>query len=138
MENIHILVKDIESDVTVVNAGFDIDRLLDEADLDKSIMDTGETDIIEKSVLGRLALMTLNAEKYKNILEYEEVESVLEISNKIEVEDYAGDCFEVFINKIFNLLEDSEEKAEWVKRLGLEVDNDSSDKFDIDSMITNK
>ena len=82
--------------------------------------------------------MTLEADKYKGILKEEGIESIYEISNSIEVTDSDGEVFEVAINRIMEKLTESDEKTEWIEELGLNVNNDSDDMFDIDNMIINK
>ena len=81
--------------------------------------------------------MTLEADKYKGILKEEGIESIYEISNSIEVTDSDSEVFEVAINRIMEKLTESDEKTEWIDELGLNVNNDSDDMFDIDNMIIN-
>lgn len=138
MQDIYVVVKDIDTIITVLSAAFDEDEAIIRADMKPLDFSEGEIDIIEKSTYGRIALMILHANKYKDILSDECIESVLEISNHVELTDYNGEVVEVIINRVMEKLDDSEEKAEWVIGLGLNVNNDSDDMFDIDSMITNK
>lgn len=138
MKDIYVVVKDIDTTITVLSAAFDEDEAITKADMNPSDFSEGEVDIIEKSTYGRIALMTLPASKYTCILNNEDIDSILEISNLVELVDYSGEVVEVVINRIIERLSDSEEKAEWVIGLGLNVNNDSDDMFDIDSMITNK
>lgn len=138
MKDIYIIVKDIDTTITVLSAAFDEDEAIIRADMKPLDFSDGSVDIIEKSVYGRLALMTLEASKYKDILEEENIESIYEISNLIEVVDNNDEVFEVVINRIMEKLTDSDEKTEWIETLGLDVNTDSDDMFDIDDMIINK
>lgn len=138
MKDIYIVVKDIDTTITVLSAAFDEDEAIIRADMKPLDFSDGSADIIEKSAYGRLALMTLEASKYKDILEEEGIESVYEISNLIEVVDNNGEVFEVVINRIMEKLTDSDEKTEWIEKLGLDANTDSDDMFDIDDMIINK
>lgn len=138
MRDIYIIVKDIDTTITVLSAAFDEDEAIIRADMKPIDFSEGSVDIIEKSTYGRIALMTLEANKYKDILKEEDIESLYEINNSIEVTDYDGEVFEVVINRIMEKLSDSDDKTEWIEELGLNVNNDSDDMFDIDSMIINK
>lgn len=138
MKDIYIIVKDIDTTITVLSAAFDEDEAIIRADMKPIDFSEGSVDIIEKSTYGRIALMTLEANKYKDILKEEDIESLYEINNSIEVTDYDGEVFEVVINRIMEKLSDSDDKTEWIEELGLNVNNDSDDMFDIDSMIINK
>lgn len=138
MRDIYIIVKDIDTTITVLSAAFDEDEAIIRADMKPIDFSEGSVDIIEKSTYGRIALMTLEANKYKDILKEEDIVSIYEISNTIEVTDYDGEVFEVVINRIMEKLSDSDDKTEWIEELGLNVNNDSDDMFDIDSMIINK
>lgn len=138
MRDIYIIVKDIDTTITVLSAAFDEDEAIIRADMKPIDFSEGSVDIIEKSTYGRIALMTLEANKYKDILKEEDIESLYEINNSIEVTDYDGEVFEVVINRIMEKLTDSDEKAEWIEELGLNANNDSDDMFDIDDMIINK
>lgn len=138
MKDIYIVVKDIDTTITVLSAAFDEDEAIIRADMKPIDFSEGSVDIIEKSTYGRIALMTLEANKYKDILKEEDIESLYEINNSIEVTDYDGEVFEVVINRIMEKLSDSDDKTEWIEELGLNVNNDSDDMFDIDSMIINK
>ena len=138
MRDIYIIVKDIDTTITVLSAAFDEDEAIIRADMKPIDFSEGSVDIIEKSTYGRIALMTLEADKYKDILKEEDIGSIYEISNTIEVTDYDGEVFEVVINRIMEKLSDSDDKTEWIEELGLNVNNDSDDMFDIDSMIINK
>lgn len=138
MRDIYIIVKDIDTTITVLSAAFDEDEAIIRADMKPIDFSEGSVDIIEKSTYGRIALMTLEANKYKDILKEEDIESLYEINNSIEVTDYDGEVFEVVINRIMEKLTDSDEKAEWIEELGLNANNDSDDMFDIGDMIINK
>lgn len=138
MKDIYIVVKDIDTTITVLSAAFDEDEAIIRADMKPIDFSEGSVDIIEKSTYGRIALMTLEANKYKDILKEEDIESLYEINNSIEVTDYDGEVFEVVINRIMEKLSDSDDKTEWIEELGLNVNNDSDDMFDIDNMIINK
>ena len=138
MKDIYIVVKDIDTTITVLSAAFDEDEAIIRADMKPIDFSEGSVDIIEKSTYGRIALMTLEANKYKDILKEEDIESLYEINNSIEVTDYDGEVFEVVINRIMEKLSDSDDKTEWIEELGLNVNNDSVDMFDINSMIINK
>ena len=138
MRDIYIIVKDIDTTITVLSAAFDEDEAIIRADMKPIDFSEGSVDIIEKSTYGRIALMTLEANKYKDILKEEDIESLYEINNSIEVTDYDGEVFEVVINRIMEKLSDSDDKTEWIEELGLNVNNDSDDMLDIDSMIINK
>lgn len=138
MKDIYIIVKDIDTTITVLSAAFDEDEAIIRADMKPIDFSEGSVDIIEKSTYGRIALMTLEADKYKGILKEEGIESIYEISNSIEVTDSDSEVFEVAINRIMEKLTESDEKTEWIDELGLNVNNDSDDMFDIDNMIINK
>lgn len=138
MKDIYIVVKDIDTTITVLSAAFDEDEAIIRADMKPIDFSEGSVDIIEKSTYGRIALMTLEANKYKDILKEEDIESLYEINNSIEVTDYDGEVFEVVINRIMEKLSDSDDKTEWIEELGLNINNDSDDMFDIDNMIINK
>lgn len=138
MKDIYIVVKDIDTTITVLSAAFDEDEAIIRADMKPIDFSEGSVDIIEKSTYGRIALMTLEANKYKDILKEEDIESLYEINNSIEVTDYDGEVFEVVINRIMEKLSDSDDKTEWIEELGLNVNNDSDAMFDIDNMIINK
>lgn len=138
MKDIYIVVKDIDTTITVLSAAFDEDEAIIRADMKPIDFSEGSVDIIEKSTYGRIALMTLEANKYKDILKEEDIESLYEINNSIEVTDYDGEVFEVVINRIMEKLSDSDDKTEWIEELGLNANNDSDDMFDIDDMIINK
>lgn len=138
MKDIYIVVKDIDTTITVLSAAFDEDEAIIRADMKPIDFSEGSVDIIEKSTYGRIALMTLEVDKYKGILKEEGIESIYEISNSIEVTDSDGEVFEVAINRIMEKLTESDEKTEWIDELGLNVNNDSDDMFDIDNMIINK
>lgn len=138
MKDIYIVVKDIDTTITVLSAAFDEDEAIIRADMKPMDFSEGSVDIIEKSTYGRIALMTLEVDKYKGILKEEGIESIYEISNSIEVTDSDGEVFEVAINRIMEKLTESDEKTEWIDELGLNVNNDSDDMFDIDNMIINK
>lgn len=137
MQDIYVVVKDIDTTVTVMSAAFDADEAIIKADINPLEFSEGEIDIIEKSTYGRLALMTLPASKYRGVLTDEGIESIFEISNSVELTDYNGEIVEVVLNRVIEKLDESEEKTEWVNGLGLNVNNDSDDMFDIDSMIIN-
>lgn len=138
MQDIYVVVKDIDTTVTVISAAFDEDEAIIKAGMNPLDFSEGELDVIEKSTCGRLALMTLPASKYRGVLEDEGIESIFEISNSVELTDYNGEIVEVVLNRVIERLEESEEKTKWITGLGLDVNNDSDDMFDIDSMITNK
>lgn len=138
MKDIYIIVKDIDTTITVLSAAFDEDEAIIRANMKPIDFSEGSVDIIEKSTYGRIALMTLEVDKYKGILKEEGIESIYEISNSIEVTDSDGEVFEVAINRIMEKLTESDEKTEWIDELGLNVNNDSDDMFDIDNMIINK
>lgn len=137
MQDIYVLVKDIDTTVTVLSAAFDEDGAILKADMAPMDFSNGEIDIIEKSIYGRVAIMTLPASKYAGVLKSEGIKSIFEISNSVELTDYNGEIVEVVLNRVMDKLDDSEYKSEWVEELGLNIDNDSDDMFDIDSMITN-
>lgn len=138
MKDIYIIVKDIDTTITVLSAAFDEDEAIIRTGMNPVDFSEGSVDIIEKSTYGRIALMTLEANKYKGILKEEDIESLYEISNSIEVTDNDGEVFEVVINRIMEKLDDSDEKTEWIDELGLNANNDSDNKFNIDNMIINK
>ena len=137
MQDIYVLVKDIDTIVTVLSAAFDEDEAVIKAGMEPTDFSNGEIDIIEKSIYGRVALMTLPASKYSGVLKSEGIKSIFEISNSVELTDYNGEVVEVVLNRVMDRLDDSEDKSEWIEELGLNVDNDSDDMFDIDSMIIN-
>ena len=138
MKDIYIVIKDIDTSLTILSAGFDEDEAILKAGFEPDKFADGYIDIIERSACGRVALMTLEAGKYKGVLTREDVMSVLELGNKIEATDCDGDVFDVLISKVMNKLPDSSDKAEWITELGLDNDNDSVDMFNIDDMIVNK
>ena len=138
MKDIYIVIKDIDTSLTILSADFDEDEAILKAGFEPDKFADGYIDIIERSACGRVALMTLEAGKYKGVLTREDVMSVLELGNKIEATDCDGDVFDVLISKVMNKLPDSSDKAEWVTELGLDNDNDSADMFNIDDMIVNK
>lgn len=138
MKDIYIIVKDIDTTITVLSAAFSEDEAIIRADMKPLDFNEGAVDIIENSICGRIALMTLDAYKYNDILKREDIESLFEISNIIEITDYDGEVFEVEINRIMDKLDESDEKTEWINELGLNTDNDTDDMFNIDDMIVNK
>lgn len=138
MKDIYIVIKDIDTSLTILSAGFDEDEAILKAGFETDKFADGYIDIIERSACGRVALMTLEAGKYKGVLTREDVMSVLELGNKVEATDCDGDVFDVLISKVMNKLPDSSDKAEWITELGLDNDNDSADMFNIDDMIVNK
>lgn len=138
MKDIYIVIKDIDTSLTILSAGFDGDEAILKAGFEPDKFADGYIDIIERSACGRVALMTLEAGKYKGVLTREDVMSVLELGNKVEATDCDGDVFDVLISKVMNKLPDSSDKAEWITELGLDNDNDSADMFNIDDMIVNK
>lgn len=138
MKDIYIVIKDIDTSLTILSAGFDEDEAILKAGFEPDKFADGYIDIIERSACGRVALMTLEAGKYKGVLTREDVMSVLELGNKVEATDCDGDVFDVLISKVMNKLPDSSDKAEWITELGLDNDNDSADMFNIDDMIVNK
>ena len=138
MKDIYIVIKDIDTSLTILSAGFDEDEAILKAGFEPDKFADGYIDIIERSACGRVALMTLEAGKYKGVLTREDVMSVLELGNKVEATDCDGDVFDVLISKVMNKLPDSSDKAEWITELGLDNDNDSVDMFNIDDMIVNK
>ena len=129
MKDIYIVIKDIDTSLTILSAGFDEDEAILKAGFEPDKFADGYIDIIERSACGRVALMTLEAGKYKGVLTREDVMSVLELGNKIEATDCDGDVFDVLISKVMNKLPDSSDKAEWITELGLDNDNDSVDMF---------
>ena len=138
MKDIYIVIKDIDTSLTILSAGFDEDEAILKAGFEPDKFADGYIDIIERSACGRVALMTLEADKYKGVLTREDVMSVLELGNKVEATDCDGDVFDVLISKVMNKLPDSSDKAEWITELGLDNDNDSVVMFNIDDMIVNK
>ena len=138
MKDIYIIVKDIDTTITVLSAAFNEDEAIIKADMKPLDFNEGAVDIIENSICGRIALMTLDAYKYNDILKREDIGSLFEISNIVEINDYDGEIFEVEINRIMDKLDESDEKAEWINELGLNTYNNSDDMFNIDDMIVNK
>ena len=138
MKDIYIIVKDIDTTITVLSAAFSEDEAIIRADMKPLDFNEGAVDIIENSICGRIALMTLDAYKYNDILKREDIGSLFEISNIVEINDYDGEIFEVEINRIMDKLDESDEKAEWINELGLNTYNNSDDMFNIDDMIVNK
>ena len=138
MKDIYIVIKDIDTSLTILSAGFDEDEAILKAGFEPDKFADDYIDIIERSACGRVALMTLEAGKYKDVLTREDVMSVLELGNKVEATDCDGDVFDVLISKVMNKLPDSSDKAEWITELGLDNDNDSAVMFNIDDMIVNK
>lgn len=138
MKDIYVVVKDINTTITILSAAFDEDEAIIKADMNPLDFCNGEIDIIEKSHYGRIAVMTLYQDKYDGIIEGESIESILEISSLLELEDYNGEVVDVEINKVMSKLCDCDEKTEWINGLGLNNSNDTEDMFDIDNMIINK
>lgn len=138
MKDIYVIIKDIDTSLTLLSAGFSEDAAILKAGFEPDKFADGYIDIIEKSTYGRIALMTLEASKYKGVLTREDITSVLELGNKVEVTDCDGDAFDVLITKIMSKLPESSDKTEWIAELGLDNDNDSEDGFNIDDMIVNK
>jgi hypothetical protein len=138
MENIHLVAKEVSQTLKILSACFDEDEaIIKSGNLVEDFKD-GYMDIIESGVYGRLMLLEIPAYLYEKVLETEEIDSILEYTNKIEAMDYLDDAYELTILSVINSLPDGEERQEWISKLGLDVSNDYDENFDIDSMIINK
>lgn len=139
MKDICIIIKEYDNKYEIVSAGFDVDVLVKSTGytLDALMSDTG---VIIKSDSGlmqwALKLAIVHADNYENILENEDIMSIFEFTNTIEGE--GGDIFNIDIMKLFNRLEESAEKTEWIKALGIDTYTEFDDLFNIDNMIVNK
>jgi hypothetical protein len=138
MENIHLVAKEVSQTLKILSACFDENEAITKSGNLVEDFKDGYMDILESGIYGRLILLEIPAQPYEEVLKTEDIESILEYTNKIEAMDYLEDAYEVTIMNVINSLPDGEEKQEWIVKLGLDNSNDYEEDFDIDSMITNK
>lgn len=137
MKDIYLIIKDIESEAKIMGAAFDDDEVIDNLGLNIDDFEYNEMTITEGVTSGRLILMTIKASEYEDILEREEIDSLLEITKEFIASDTVGNEMNLGINDVINALDDCYDKEQWIEKLGLLEQDDTDTFFDLDSMITN-
>ncbi len=83
-------------------------------------------------------IISTTTEEWQKTLKDNDINCILEFSDKILLNHSSGDVYELPVTKIIRHIDTEETKEKWKKAFGLYNSTVRDDDFDIESMISNK
>jgi hypothetical protein len=106
LQDLYVLLEEAGSLQNIKVASFDEDRLIE---------------YMVKNRVEKPVICVISTDNYETMLDDEDVDSILEISSKIEATSINdNETYYVGVEELFNKLEDSNMKSEWAYMLGID------------------
>lgn len=124
LQDLYILLEEAGSLQNIKVASFDEDKLIE---------------YMVKNRVEKPVICVISPDNYETMLDDEDVDSILEISSKIEATSINdNETYYVGVEELFNKLEDSNMKSEWAYMLGIDkCVYDDNICFNMEDMIIN-